>query len=135
MPLHDFFCPSGAGKDYRGKLKGLIGNCVAVESGYHRRSRQQVQRSIAEMRCRKTSVAEDLMTAPWWVNVAVCAIGNVVIWLVVPGYFEARGPGDLPIAALTAGYAGAQSLLSKLFNLAMALIFTFSIFYNSVLKK
>jgi hypothetical protein len=87
------------------------------------------------MRYRRTSLAEDLMMAPWWVSIVVCAIGNIVIWLIIPEYLEANRPGGVMDGMLVGGYAGAQLGLSKMFILAMAIVFVFSLVFNFVLKK
>lgn len=87
------------------------------------------------MRYRRTSLAEDLMMAPWWVSVVLCIIGNIVIWFVIPGYLEANRPGGITANMLTGGYEGAKPIVSKFFNLAMALVFVFSLFNSYFVKK
>lgn len=87
------------------------------------------------MRGQRTSMAEDLIMAPWWVTPIICLIGNIAIWYVIPSYLEANRAGGITGGMLTGGYAGAQPGLAKLFNLAMAIVFAFSLFYNFVLKR
>jgi len=88
------------------------------------------------MKYNRTSLVEELITAPWWVVVATCAIGNLVIWLIIPEYLEANISGSGIIGSmLTGGYAGAQPLIAKIFNLAMIIIFAFSLFYNLMIKE
>lgn len=83
----------------------------------------------------KTSLAEDLIMAPWWVSLIVFAIGNVIIWFVIPAYLEANNPAGVTSGMLTGGYAGAKPGLAKFFNLAMAIVFGFSLLYNFVLSN
>ena len=80
-------------------------------------------------------MAEDLIMASWWVTPIVCAIGNIAIWFVIPAYLEANRTSGITGGMLTGGYAGAQPFLAKMFNLAMAIVFAFSLFYNFVLKR
>lgn len=90
---------------------------------------------IGIMRYQRNSFAENLIMAPWWVSIVVCAIGNIVIWFVIPEYLEANKSGGITGGMLTGSYAGAQPFLAKMFNLAMAIVFAFSLFYNFLLKK
>jgi hypothetical protein len=83
----------------------------------------------------RTSLAEDLMLAPWWVSVVFCLIGNIVIWLIIPLYLEANRHGGVTGGMLPDGYAGAKPVISQFFNLAMIIVFAFSLLYNFVLKK
>ena len=83
----------------------------------------------------KTSLAEDLIMAPWWVSLIVCAIGNTMIWVAIPYFLEANNTSGLASSMLTGGYAGAKPVLSLLFNLAMAIVFVFSLLYNFVFTK
>ena len=83
----------------------------------------------------RTSLAEDLIMAPWWLSLVVCAIGNVIIWLAIPAYLEANNPTGVTSGMLTGGYAGAKLGLAKFFNLAMVIVFGFSLLYNFVLRK
>ena len=81
------------------------------------------------------SFAEDLIMAPWWLNVFVCSIGNIFIWLIIPGYLAINWSGDITNGMLTSGYAVAQPVISMIFNIAMALFFVVSFSYNLMLKK
>ncbi len=87
------------------------------------------------MKQQRTSMAEDLLMAPWWVIPLVCIIGNIVIWFVISACLEAVRTGWITGGMLTGGYAGAQLLLAKMFNLAMAIVFAFSLFYKFVLMR
>jgi hypothetical protein len=73
--------------------------------------------------------------SPWWISIVVWAIGNVFIWLVIPGYLALNGSGGAADCLLTGGYAGVQPLISKMFNIGMALFFVISFSYNLMLKK
>ena len=87
------------------------------------------------MKQQKTSMAENLLMAPWWVIPLVCVIGNIIIRFVIPAKLEASPAGVITGDTLTFGYAGLQLLLAKMFNLAMAIIFVFSLFYKFVLMR
>jgi hypothetical protein len=86
-------------------------------------------------RCGRTSLAEDLMMAPWWASVIFCLVGNIVIWLIIPSYLEANRHGGVTGGMSIDGYAGAKPHISQLFNLAMMIIFVFSLICNYLLKK
>src|ERR1039457_2535170 len=79
--------------------------------------------------------AEDLLMAPWWLSVFVCSIGNIFIWLIIPGYLAINRLGDNTDGILTVGYAGALPVISDIYNIAMALFFIVSFSYNLMLKK
>lgn len=83
----------------------------------------------------RTTLAEDLIMAPWWVSLVVCFIGNLIIWFAIPAYLEANNPAGITSGMLTGGYVGAKPLLAKFFNLAMSIVFGFSLLYNFVLKR
>jgi hypothetical protein len=87
------------------------------------------------MKHQRTLMVEDLLMAPWWVIPIVCILINIVIWFVIPAGLEAIRTGGITGGMLTGGYAGAQLLLAKMFNLAMALVFAFSLFYKFVLMR
>ncbi|HBA73170.1 MAG: hypothetical protein A2X82_01415 [Geobacteraceae bacterium GWC2_55_20] len=87
------------------------------------------------MECKTNSFAGELITAPWWVIAAVCVIGNLLIWLVIPEYIEvSRLSGNID-GELIGRYAAAQSTVSKIFNLAMVVFYIFSRFNNLLLHK
>lgn len=83
----------------------------------------------------RTSLAEDLIMAPWWVSVVVCLIGNIVIWWILPAYLEVNRHGGVTGGMLPDGYAGAKLVLGKMFNLAMGIVIAFSLLFNFVLKR
>jgi hypothetical protein len=78
---------------------------------------------------------EDLIMSPWWVSAVVWAIGNMFIWLVIPGYLAVNMRGGIPDGILTGEYAGVQPLISILFNLGVALFLVISCSYNLMLRK
>jgi hypothetical protein len=78
-------------------------------------------------RINRTSLAENLLMAPWWVSVVVCGIGNVIIWYTILAYLEANNPVGVASGMLTGGYAVAQPVLAKFFNLATAIVLGFSL--------
>jgi uncharacterized membrane protein YtjA (UPF0391 family) len=73
--------------------------------------------------------------APWWASVIVCLVGNLVIWVLIPAYFEANRPGGVTDGMLTGGYAGAKPYISKMFNMVMVVVFVLSLINNFVVKK
>lgn len=82
----------------------------------------------------RNSLAEELIMAPWWVSVLICLIGNVIIWWLLPGYFEANRHGGVTGNLLPDGYAGAKSFLARIFNLVMGIVILFSLVFNFVIK-
>jgi len=80
-------------------------------------------------------MAEDLLMAPWWVIPIVCILINIVIRFVIPAGLEAIRTGWITGGLLAGGYAEAQLILAKMFNLAMAMVFAFSLFYKFVLMR
>jgi len=86
-------------------------------------------------RSTRTSLAEDLIMAPWWVSLVLWVIGNLIILVAIPAYLEANMPAGVLGGMLTNGYAGAQPVLVKFFNLVMAIVFGFSLLNNFVLKR
>ena len=77
----------------------------------------------------RTTLAEDLIMAPWWVSVVVCLVGNVVIWWIIPAYFEANRHGGVTGGLLPDGYAGAMPTIAKMFNLVMGIVIAFSLLF------
>jgi len=86
-------------------------------------------------RSTRTSLAEDLIMAPWWLSLVLWVIGNLIILVAIPAYLEANNPNGVASGMLTGGYAGAKPILTKFFNLAMAIVVGFSLLYNFVLKR
>lgn len=87
------------------------------------------------MRRNRTSHVETLMMAPWWANVAICAIGNIAIWFIIPGYLKANISGSILGEMLAGGYTGAQPVLSAIFNIGILIILIGSLFHSFVLKQ
>ncbi len=87
------------------------------------------------MECQTNSFADELITTPWWVIVAVCVIGNLLIWVVIPEYIEVSRLGGNIDGVLICRYSAAQTTVSKIFNLAMVVFFIFSRFNNLLLHK
>lgn len=87
------------------------------------------------MECQTNSFADELIAAPWWVVVAVCVIGNLLIWLVIPEFIEVSRLSGNIAGELIGRYTAAQSTVSKIFNLAMVVFFIFSRFNNLLLHK
>jgi hypothetical protein len=81
------------------------------------------------------SFTEDLIMSPWWVSAVVGVIGNMFIWLVIPGYLAINRVGGISDGMLTSEYAGVQPLISMLFNFGLALFFAVSCSYNLMLRK
>lgn len=73
--------------------------------------------------------------APWWVSLVVCIIGNLIIWFAIPAYLEANNSIGITSGLLINGYSGAKPVLANFFNLAMAIVFGFSLLYNFVLSN
>jgi hypothetical protein len=81
------------------------------------------------------SFTEDMIMSPWWVSAVVWVIGNMFIWLVIPGYLAINRRGGISDGMLTGEYAGVQPLISMLFNFGLALFFAVSFSYNLMLRK
>lgn len=81
------------------------------------------------------SFTEDFITSPWWISAVVWAIGNMFIWLIIPGYLAINRLGGISDGMLTGEYAGVQPLFSRIFNFGLALFFVVSFSYNLMLRK
>ncbi|MDU0457645.1 MAG: hypothetical protein RW306_02835 [Geobacteraceae bacterium] len=87
------------------------------------------------MEYQSTSFTYELITTPWWVSAAICIIGNLLIWVVVPEFIEVGRLGGSIDGVMACRYAAAQSTISKIFNLAMVVFFIFTLFNNQLQHK
>jgi hypothetical protein len=83
----------------------------------------------------RTTLVEDVIMAPWWISLVLWVIGNLIILFAIPAYLEANISTGILGGMLTNGYAGAQPVLVKFFNLVMAIVFGFSLLNNFVFKR
>jgi hypothetical protein len=81
------------------------------------------------------SLAEDLILVPCWISCVVWVLGNLFIWLIIPVYLAVSRPGGFQDGMLASDYARVQPLISRIFNIGMAIYFAVTRGYSFTLKK
>lgn len=66
----------------------------------------------------RTSLIEDLISAPWWVSLIVLVFGNIVIRFIIPEWFsgEERTPGQIGVL-LSGGIANTMPMIANMFSM------------------
>ena len=82
------------------------------------------------------SLIEMLMMLPWWVSLLVMVVGNIVLRLIIPSFYESRvGTGGLLAGAISNGVNGAMPAIANMFTLVMAVTLSVSLIRSYIQSK
>ena len=85
------------------------------------------------MRGGRTSFLEDLINAPWWISIIIMIVGNGLIRIGIPAWFnEGRAPGTIG-NMLRGGIAESIPLIANMFTAIM--LFTAALAFIKGRKK
>lgn len=74
----------------------------------------------------RTSIIEDMINAPCWLNVLILIFGNIVIRFILPEFFTSETPKSSAGVMLTGGIANATPIIANLFSMVVGFAVLFS---------